>query len=203
LHDLGELRLKDLDGLERLFQLVAPDLPRTFPPPRCVGAGVEGPSVTRSISKRALRVVVADDTALVREGVARLLAEAGFDIVATAADADELLQQVARFEPDVAVTDIKMPPAHADEGLTAARAIRRDHPGVGVIVLSQYLDSPYALRLLEAYPERVGYLLKERVHEVAVLGDAIRRVADGECVVDPTIASRLRNRLRAREPALD
>jgi DNA-binding NarL/FixJ family response regulator len=103
---------------------------------------------------------------------------------------------------DVAFTDIKMPPTHVDEGLVAAGEIRRLYPDVGVLVLSQYLDSEYALRLIENYPARVGYLLKDRVMDVAILGDEIRRIAEGECVVDPTIVSRLLKGARRAEPEL-
>jgi serine/threonine-protein kinase len=147
-----------------------------------------------------LRVIVADDSMLVREGLARLLAEAGFEVIATAASADELLRHVERDEPDVAIVDIKMPPDFTDEGIVAAQSIRRDHPDVGVLVLSQYLDSRYAARLLEDVPERVGYLLKDRVSEMAVLADALRRIDDGECVVDPTIVKRLVQRRRQSGP---
>jgi serine/threonine-protein kinase len=147
-----------------------------------------------------VRVIVADDSMLVREGLARLLAEAGFDVIATAASADELLRHVERDEPDVTIVDIKMPPDFTDEGIVAAQSIRRDHPHVGVLVLSQYLDSRYAARLLEDVPERVGYLLKERVSDMAVLADALRRIDDGECVVDPTIVKRLVQRRRQGGP---
>jgi DNA-binding NarL/FixJ family response regulator len=147
-----------------------------------------------------VRVIVADDSMLVREGLARLLAEAGFEVIATAASADELLRHVERDEPDVTIVDIKMPPDFTDEGIVAAQSIRRDHPHVGVLVLSQYLDSRYAARLLEDVPERVGYLLKERVSEMAALADALRRIDDGECVVDPTIVKRLVQRRRQRGP---
>ena len=143
-----------------------------------------------------MRVVIADDAMLIREGLARLLAEAGFEVVDTAKDADELLRRVASAQPDVAIVDIKMPPTHTDEGLVAADAIRASHPAVGVLVLSQYLESRYAVRLLEQHPERVGYLLKERVSDIAVLADALRRIAEGECVVDPTIVARLFGRRR-------
>lgn len=138
-----------------------------------------------------MRVVIADDAMLMREGLARLLADAGFDVVDTAQDADELMAGVTRTQPEVAIVDIKMPPTHTDEGLVAADAIRASHPGVGVLVLSHYLESRYAVRLLEQHPERVGYLLKERVSDIAVLADALRRIAEGECVVDPTIVARL------------
>jgi serine/threonine-protein kinase len=137
---------------------------------------------------------------LVREGLARLLAESGFDVVTRAATAEELLDSVARDPPDVAIVDIKMPPTHTDEGIVAAQAIRRDHPAVGVLVLSQYLDVGYAVRVLEDVPDRVGYLLKERVSDMAVLADALRRIDEGECVVDPTIVSRLMKRRREHRP---
>jgi DNA-binding NarL/FixJ family response regulator len=137
---------------------------------------------------------------LVREGLARLLTDAGFDVVGTAETGTELVRQVASRAPDVAIVDIKMPPTHTDEGIVAAQHIRRDHPSVGVVVLSQYLESRYALRLLEEVPERAGYLLKDRVSDVAVLADALNRVAEGECVVDPTIVSRLMGRRRDRDP---
>jgi DNA-binding NarL/FixJ family response regulator len=147
-----------------------------------------------------MRVVIADDAMLIREGTARLLEEAGFEVVGKADDAHKLLRAVALEHPDVAIVDIKMPPTHTDEGLVAAEQIRSSYPDVGVLVLSQYLESRYAMRLLEHHPEAVGYLLKERVSDIAVLKDAIRRVAEGECVLDPTIVARLLKRPRQREP---
>jgi DNA-binding NarL/FixJ family response regulator len=147
-----------------------------------------------------VRVIVADDAMLTREGIAHLLTEAGVDVVAQATDADELLHQVARLKPDAAVVDIKMPPTHTDEGLVAAERIRDEHPEVAVLVLSQYLEPSYAMRLLERHPEMVGYLLKERVFAAAVLVDALRRVCDGETVVDPTIVARLFGRHRVDDP---
>jgi DNA-binding NarL/FixJ family response regulator len=121
-------------------------------------------------------------------------------VVAKAGDADELLRAVQQAHPDVAIVDIKMPPTHTDEGLVAAEQISRLDPSVGVLVLSHYLESRYAMRLLQHHPERVGYLLKERVSDVAVLTDAVRRVAEGECVIDPTIVSRLMARRRDTGP---
>jgi len=147
-----------------------------------------------------MRIVIADDEMLLREGLARLLSEAGFTIVAKATDAPELLRAVRLNEPDVAIVDIKMPPTHTDEGLVAAHEIRSSHPDVGVLVLSHYLESVYAMRLLEHHPERVGYLLKERVSDIAVLADALRRLAEGESVLDPTIVARLVNRPRRETP---
>lgn len=200
LEDLGEHRLKDLDRPEHVYQLVVPDLPRAFPPLRTLPADVSERSLPMepapAHAKRRLRVIVADDSVLIREGLARLVAEAGFEVVARAADADELMREVGRVRADVAITDIKMPPTHVNDGLVAAAEIRRLHPEVGVLVLSQYLDTEYARRLLEDYPERVGYLLKDRVYDIAVLADAIRRIAEGECVVDPTIVARLVQRAR-------
>jgi DNA-binding NarL/FixJ family response regulator len=147
-----------------------------------------------------MRIVIADDEMLLREGLARLLADSGFTIVAKAADGPELLRAVRLSDPDIAIVDIKMPPTHTDEGLVAAREIRASHPRVGVLVLSHYLESVYAMRLLQEHPERVGYLLKDRVSDIAVLADALRRIAEGESVLDPTIVARLVNRPRERSP---
>jgi serine/threonine-protein kinase len=144
--------------------------------------------------------VLADDEALLVEGLARLLAEAGVEVVGTAATAPETLRCVALTRPDVAVIDIRMPPGHADDGLLAAQEIRRRHPDIGVLVLSHHLESRYAMRLLEETPERAGYLLKERVSDVAVLVDALQRIGEGECVVDPTIVARLMSARRALRP---
>jgi DNA-binding NarL/FixJ family response regulator len=147
-----------------------------------------------------VRVVIADDETLLREGLARLLSEAGVDVVGTAGTAEELLRRVELTQPDVAIVDIRMPPTHTDEGLVAAHDIRRSHPAAGVLVLSHYLESHYAMRVLEEHPERSGYLLKERVKDVAVLVDALERIAEGECVLDPTIVSRLIGRPRVQSP---
>jgi DNA-binding NarL/FixJ family response regulator len=147
-----------------------------------------------------VRVVIADDEALLREGLARLLEDAGFEVAGRCGDADALLRMVDVRRPDVAIVDIRMPPNQGDDGLLAAQEIRRRHPDMGVLVLSQYLDSRYAARLLEEVPEGAGYLLKDRISEVAVVADALRRINDGECVIDPTIVSRLVARKRARGP---
>lgn len=147
-----------------------------------------------------MRVVVADDAMLTREGIVRLLGDAGVDVVAEAEDAEGLLREVRLNRPDVVLVDIRMPPTHTDEGLVAARSIRADHPEVGVLVLSQYVESSYAMRLIEDHPECVGYLLKERIFDGAVLVDALRRIADGETVIDPTIVSRLLGRRRREDP---
>jgi DNA-binding NarL/FixJ family response regulator len=147
-----------------------------------------------------MRVVVADDTMLTREGIVRLLRDVGVEVVAEAEDAQGLLYQVRLARPDVAVVDIRMPPTHTDEGLVAAQTIRAEHPQVGVLVLSQYVEPSYAMRLLQEQPERVGYLLKERVFDIATVVDALRRIVDGETVIDPTIVSRLVGRRRRQDP---
>jgi serine/threonine-protein kinase len=147
-----------------------------------------------------MRVVVADDTALTREGIEHMLEAGGMDVVGRAGDADTLLRLVDQLRPDVAVVDIRMPPTHTDEGLVAAARIRTVHPDVGVLVLSQYLEPSYALRLVEDHPEQVGYLLKERVFAASALVDAVRRVHEGETVVDPTIVSALFGRRRRNDP---
>jgi DNA-binding NarL/FixJ family response regulator len=147
-----------------------------------------------------VRVVVADDVMLTREGIVHLLEEAGIDVVAQAEDGESLLREVRLKRPDAAIADIRMPPSHTDEGLVAAQRIRAEHPDVAVLVLSQYVEPSYAMRLLEEHPERVGYLLKQRVFDVAVLVDALRRIGDGETVVDPTIVSRLIGRQRRHDP---
>jgi DNA-binding NarL/FixJ family response regulator len=147
-----------------------------------------------------MRVVIADDAMLLREGTARLLEGAGLDVVGKVDDAQKLLRIVASEHPDVAIVDIRMPPTFTDEGLVAAEAIRASYPDVGVLVLSQYLESSYAMRLLRENPERSGYLLKERVSDVAVLVDALKRIAEGECVLDPTIVAKLVRRPRDPDP---
>jgi len=144
--------------------------------------------------------VLADDEALLVEGLARLLTETGVEVVGKAATAPEALRCVALTRPDAAIIDIRMPPGHTDDGLVAAQEIRRRHPDVGVLVLSHHLESRYAMRLLEEAPERAGYLLKERVSDVAVLVDALQRIDEGECVVDPTIVARLMSARRAQRP---
>jgi DNA-binding NarL/FixJ family response regulator len=147
-----------------------------------------------------MRVIVADDVMITREGIVRLLTEAGVEVAGQAENAETLLRQVGLLRPDAVIVDIRMPPTHTDEGLVAARRIRTDHPDVGVLVLSHYIEPAYAMRLLEEHPERVGYLLKDRVFDVAILVDALRRLADGETVIDPTIVSRLVGRARREDP---
>jgi DNA-binding NarL/FixJ family response regulator len=147
-----------------------------------------------------VRVVVADDAVLLREGVARLLADAGMEVVGTAGDADELLLKVRSYGPDVAIVDIRMPPTHTDEGLRAAKEIREKHPGVGVLVLSQYVEPGYALELLAESAEGVGYLLKDRVANVDEFAAAVRRVGEGGSALDPAVVSQLVGRRRRDDP---
>jgi DNA-binding NarL/FixJ family response regulator len=150
-----------------------------------------------------VRVVVADDVMLTREGIVHLLREAGVEVVAQCGDANELLRRIELDSPDAAIVDIRMPPTHTDEGLIAAQRIRDEHPSVAVLLLSHYVEPSYALRLLEEHPERVGYLLKDRVFDGAVLVDALRRLSEDETVVDPTIVSRLLGRRRQIDPLAD
>lgn len=145
-------------------------------------------------------MIVAEDVMLTREGIVRLLRDAGVDVVAQVEDPQALLRHVQLASPDVAIVDIRLPPTHSDEGIQAAQAIRAAHPTVGVLVLSQYIEPSYAIRLLETHPERVGYLLKERVFDIALVIDALRRIKDGETVIDPTIVSRLLGRRRRNDP---
>ena len=147
-----------------------------------------------------MRVVIGDDELLLREGLARLLGDAGVDVLATAGTSEDLVRRVGVLRPDVAIVDIRMPPTHTDEGLRAAEAIRSEHPEIAVLVLSHHVESAYAMRLLHEQPERSGYLLKERISDVAVLIDALQRVIEGESVVDPTIVSRLMRRKREASP---
>jgi DNA-binding NarL/FixJ family response regulator len=143
-----------------------------------------------------VRVVVADDAVILREGLARLLREAGFEVAGLAADGAELLEQVDRYRPDVAIVDIRMPPTHTDEGLQAAMVIRQRHPGIGILVLSQHVHARYALELLSAGTEGVGYLLKERVSDLAGLASSVRQVGQGGSVLDPVVVSQLVGRPR-------
>jgi DNA-binding NarL/FixJ family response regulator len=186
--DLGSHHLRGLETPERLYQLGDGE----FPPLRA-DAAEEG------LGART-RVVIAEDSLLLREGVARLLEDAGFQVVGQAADADELLLKVRSYDPDVAIVDIRMPPTNTDEGLRAAQEIRERHPGVGVLVLSQYVESGYALELLQGNAEGVGYLLKDRVADVKEFAAAVKRVAGGGSALDPEVVSRLVGRRRGEDP---
>ena len=150
-----------------------------------------------------MRIVIADDAALIREGVAHVLTESGLEVVDQVGDADALLASVRDTRPDVALVDIRMPPTHTNEGLRAAREIRLRYPETAVLVLSQHLEPDYALRLVEDRPERIGYLMKERVGRVEQLLDAVQRVAAGECVVDRAIVDELMARRHRVDPLAD
>jgi len=148
----------------------------------------------------ATKVVIADDSVLLREGTARLLTEHGFDVVGQAGDAGELMLKVRSYAPDVAIVDIRMPPTHTDEGLRAAQEIREKHPATAVLVLSQYVEAEYAMELLADNAEGVGYLLKDRVADIDDFLAAVQRVAQGGSALDPTIVSRLVGRTRRDNP---
>jgi DNA-binding NarL/FixJ family response regulator/class 3 adenylate cyclase len=191
--DLGEYRIDGLPEDVRIRQVLADDLPRDFPPLRNTVATLGN----------SIRVVLADDSILLREGVARLLGESGFDVVAQSGTAEDLLRHVAMHKPDVAVVDIRMPPTHTDEGLRAAAEIRERFPGTGVLVLSQYVEAGYALDLLAESAEGVGYLLKDRVSDVEEFAASVRRVAEGGSALDPAVVSQLVGRRREHDPLAD
>jgi DNA-binding NarL/FixJ family response regulator/class 3 adenylate cyclase len=187
---LGDHRLEGLRNPESIHQLLADDLPRDFPPLRntisMLGAGVS--------------VVLADDTVLLREGIARLLVDAGFDVVAQSDNPDDLLRHVAMHTPTVAIVDIRMPPTHTDEGLRAAAEIRDRFPGTGVLVLSQYVEAAYAMDLFATTTRGIGYLLKDRVADVDDFAAAVRRVGEGGSALDPAVVSELFGRSRQAHP---
>jgi DNA-binding NarL/FixJ family response regulator/class 3 adenylate cyclase len=188
--DLGEHAIEGLPAPERVFQLVADDLPRDFPPLRNT-SGTLG---------HAIKVVIADDSVLLREGIVRLLTEAGFEVAAQSGAPDDLLRHVGLHKPDVAIIDIRMPPTHTDEGLRAAAEIRERFPGTGVLVLSQYVEAGYAMDLLADSAEGVGYLLKDRVSDVDQFASSVKRVAEGGSVLDPDVVSQLLGRQRRDDP---
>ena len=188
LRDLGLWLLPDLPDAERIFQLDEPGLGSDFPPLRARPGA------------KAVRVVLADDSVLLREGIARLLEDAGFDVIAQSGNADDLLRHVAMHRPDVAVVDIRMPPTQTDEGLRAAKEIREQHSGTGVLVLSQYVEPGYAMELLSDSAESVGYLLKDRVADLDEFAAAVRRVAEGGSALDPAVVSELVGRHRRDDP---
>ena len=191
LRDLGLWSLPDLPEPERIFQLDEPGLGGDFPPLRA------RPGAT------PVRVVLADDSVLLREGIARLLEDAGFEVVAQSGNAEDLLRHVAMHKPDVAIVDIRMPPTQTDEGLRAAKEIRERHPDTGVLVLSQYVEPAYAMELLSESAEGVGYLLKDRVADVEEFAAAVRRVAEGGSALDPAVVSELVGRHRRDDPLDD
>ena len=188
LRDLGEHHLRGVDEPERIHQLG----PGSFPALRADAAEV-------GLGART-RIVLADDSVLLREGIARLLEDAGFEIVGQAGTAEELLLKVRSYSPDVAIVDIRMPPTHTDEGLVAAKEIREKHPGTGVLVLSAHVESGYALELLQGNADGVGYLLKDRVSDVKEFAAAVKRVAEGGSALDSEVVSRLVGRRRGEDP---
>jgi DNA-binding NarL/FixJ family response regulator/class 3 adenylate cyclase len=187
---LGQHRIEGLSETVSIRQVLADDLPRDFPPLRNTIATLGA----------SLRVVLADDSVLLREGIARLLTESGFDVVAQSGTAEDLLRHVAMHQPDVAVVDIRMPPTHTDEGLRAAREIKERFSGTSVLVLSQYVESGYALELITAGAEGTGYLLKDRISDIEEFASSVRRVADGGSALDPTVVSQLVGRSRRDDP---
>jgi DNA-binding NarL/FixJ family response regulator len=147
-----------------------------------------------------VRVVVADDSVLLREGIVRILGDSGFDVVGQAGDADDLVRKVAAHKPDVAIIDVRMPPTNTDDGLRAAQKIRAELPGTGVLVLSQYIEEGYALELLSENAEGVGYLLKDRVADVERFTESVRRVGEGGSALDPEVVAQLLGRRRREDP---
>jgi DNA-binding NarL/FixJ family response regulator/class 3 adenylate cyclase len=192
LEDLGEHELPGLDRPERLFQLKVTGLPSNFPPLSTARRGFRG-----------MRVVLADDSVLLREGIARLLEDAGFEVVAQSGTAEDLLRHIGMHKPDVALVDIRMPPTQTDEGLRAAQQIRERWPDTGVLVLSQYVEPAYAMELLGENAEGVGYLLKDRVSDVDEFAAAVRRVGEGGSALDPAVVSQLVGRRRRDDPLED
>ena len=195
--DLGEHELRGLPRPERIFQVLAPELPAKFPPLRTENIQ---PATAAVDEGKGLRVVLADDSVLLREGIARLLSEAGFDVVGQSENPDDLMLKVRSYSPDVAIVDIRMPPTQTDEGLRAAQEIRESHPGVGVLVLSQYVEPAYAMELLAESAEGVGYLLKDRISDVDEFAAAVRRVAEGGSALDPALVTQLVGRRRQHDP---
>jgi DNA-binding NarL/FixJ family response regulator len=157
-------------------------------------APVAGPGSASSASPSPVRVVLADDSVLFREGLARVLADNGFLVVGQAGDADTLHQVVGQVQPDVVVTDIRMPPTNTNDGLLAAQRIRAEHPGTGVLVLSQYVETRQAIKLLQHAPQRVGYLLKDRVSDIAEFVGTLRHIARGGSAIDPDVVAQLLHR---------
>lgn len=147
-----------------------------------------------------MRIVVADDSVLLREGIVRILSDSGFEVVGQAGDAEDLVRKVAAHKPDVAIVDVRMPPTNTDDGLRAAQRIRAEHPATGVLVLSQYIEEGYALELLSENAEGVGYLLKDRVADVDRFTESVRRVGEGGSALDPEVVAQLLGRRRREDP---
>jgi DNA-binding NarL/FixJ family response regulator len=196
--DLGSQPFKGLPEPERIYQVVAEGLPQDFPPLR-LGPEAAG-MLAEASNPGAMRVVVAEDSVLLREGIARLLEDAGLEVVGQAGNADELMLKVRSYKPNVAIVDIRMPPTQTDEGLRAAKEIRDRHPETCVLVLSQYLEPAYALELLSESAEGVGYLLKDRVADVPEFIAAVKRVGEGGSALDPSVVSQLVGRHRRDDP---
>jgi DNA-binding NarL/FixJ family response regulator len=196
--DLGPHPFKGLPQPERIYQVVADGLRQDFPPLR-LGPEAAG-MLAQASNPGAMRVVVAEDSVLLREGIARLLEDAGLEVVGQAGNADELMLKVRSYKPNVAIVDIRMPPTQTDEGLRAAKEIRDRHPGTSVLVLSQYLEPAYALELLSESAEGVGYLLKDRVADVPEFVAAVKRVGEGGSALDPSVVSQLVGRHRRDDP---
>jgi DNA-binding NarL/FixJ family response regulator/class 3 adenylate cyclase len=206
--DLGSHALKGLQGAERIFQLQRPGATSEFPALRLGNGGdtdAQAQPVGREVKQppAKLRVALAEDAVLLREGMARLLGEFGFEIVGQSGTAEDLMLKVRSYAPDVAIVDIRMPPTQTDEGLRAAREIRTRYPEVGVLVLSQHVEPEYALELLAESAEGVGYLLKDRVSDIEDFAAAIRRVAHGGSALDPALVAELVERPRRRGPLDD
>jgi len=189
LQDLGDHELPGLPEPERIYQLDVPGLPTRFPELEFARRGMRG-----------VRVVLAEDSVLLREGIARLLEDQGFEVAAQGGTAEDLLRHVGMHKPDVAIVDIRMPPTQTDEGLRAAKEIRERWPDTGVLVLSQYVEPGYAMELLGENAEGVGYLLKDRVSDVEEFTAAVRRVAEGGSALDPAVVSQLVGRRRRDDP---
>ena len=189
IEDLGEHELPGLPAPERIYQLDVPGLPTRFPALEFARRGMRG-----------VRVVIAEDSVLLREGIARLLEDQGFEVAAQSGTAEDLLRHVGMHKPDVAIVDIRMPPTQTDEGLRAAQQIRERWPDTGVLVLSQYVEPGYAMELLGENAEGVGYLLKDRVSDVEEFAAAVRRVGEGGSALDPAVVSQLVGRRRRDDP---
>jgi DNA-binding NarL/FixJ family response regulator/class 3 adenylate cyclase len=192
-HEVADVGLFELSGLpepERLLQLLDDGAASAFPPPR----------FARPRPESTVQVVIADDSVLLREGIARLLEDAGIEVAGQSGTAEDLLRHVPLYKPDVAIVDIRMPPTHSDEGLRAAQTIRERYPEVGVLVLSQYAEPAYALELLSEDVEGVGYLLKDRVSDVDEFVAAVRRVAQRGSALDPTVVQMLVGRRGEADP---
>ena len=192
LEDLGEHELPGLPDPERIYQLNVPGFPKHFPELEFARRGMRG-----------VRVVLAEDSVLLREGIARLLEDQGFEVAAQSGTAEDLLRHVGMHKPDVAIVDIRMPPTQTDEGLRAAQEIRERWPDTGVLVLSQYVEPGYAMELLGENAEGVGYLLKDRVSDVEEFAGAVRRVGEGGSALDPAVVSQLVGRRRRDDPLED